>query len=107
MADNNKFSIDIELNNDGEKQINQYAKSFDDLRSSINSLSQPFSSFANNLNTLDKNLSQYTASLNEINIKNKEFISIGNNVGNKVTGLSSSFGTWFQPMVGVITVPAI
>ena len=42
MADNNKISIDVTVSGDGQKQIDNYVKSFDSLRNSINGLSQPF-----------------------------------------------------------------
>jgi len=52
MADDNKISVDVTIN--GQRQIDQSTKAFDNLRISINSLSQPFNSFSNNLNSLDK-----------------------------------------------------
>ena len=36
MADNNKISIDIEINASGQQQLNQYGKTFDSLRTAIN-----------------------------------------------------------------------
>jgi hypothetical protein len=44
MADdiNKKISVDIEINNDGQQQINQYNAAFDNLRSSINGIKNPF-----------------------------------------------------------------
>jgi len=41
MADDNKISIEVTISDDGQKQIDAYIKSFDNLRNSINSLSQP------------------------------------------------------------------
>jgi hypothetical protein len=44
MADNNnKISIDIEINANGQQQINQYKTAFEGLRASINNLSAPIS----------------------------------------------------------------
>ena len=45
MANENKISIDVTVNSDGQKQIDQYTHSFDSLRNSINALSQPFNYF--------------------------------------------------------------
>jgi hypothetical protein len=94
MADNNKTSIDVTVNSDAEKQIDNYVKSFDSLRNSINGLSQPFNSFSNSLNSLDKSLSKYAESLNQINTQNKDLIANSDSTTNKVSGISSSFLAW-------------
>jgi uncharacterized protein YoxC len=94
MADNNKISIDVTVNSDAEKQIDNYVKSFDSLRNSINGLSQPFNSFSNSLNSLDKSLSKYAESLNQINTQNKDLIANSDSTTNKVSGISSSFLAW-------------
>ena len=43
MADdiNKKISIDVEINTDGQQQIQQYKTTFDNLRDSINNLANP------------------------------------------------------------------
>jgi len=46
MADQNKISFDINVSDSGQKQINNYVKSFDNLLSSITNLSQPFNSLS-------------------------------------------------------------
>ena len=94
MADENKISVNVNITGDGQKQIDNYVKSFDSLRSSIIDLSQPFNSFSNNLNNLDKNLSKYTESLTKLTTQSQEFISIGDKVDEKVSKASNSFGLW-------------
>lgn len=41
---NKKITIEVEVNPDGQQQINQYKTALDSLRSSISSLSNPLSS---------------------------------------------------------------
>ncbi|MBB6108965.1 hypothetical protein [Mucilaginibacter lappiensis] len=41
MADDNKISIEVTVSDDGQKQIDNYVKSFDNLRNSIGNLSKP------------------------------------------------------------------
>jgi hypothetical protein len=43
MADNNKISIEVEINASGQQQLTQYKNAFDGLRTSINNLSNPIS----------------------------------------------------------------
>ncbi|MDB5286988.1 MAG: hypothetical protein JWR05_1937 [Mucilaginibacter sp.] len=98
MADENKISIDVNITDDGQKQLLKYINSFDQLRASVNQLSQPFNSFSNGLNTLDKSLAKYADSLNKINAQHEKFVTTGDQVNEKVTSASTSFALW----IGVI-----
>jgi hypothetical protein len=63
MADtiNKKISIDVEVNTDGQQQINQYKAAFDSLRTSINSLSNPLTDLSKNMDAINKNVAQTAA----------------------------------------------
>jgi septal ring factor EnvC (AmiA/AmiB activator) len=82
MADdiNKKISIDVEVNTNGQQQINQYKSSFDDLRNTINGLGQPISSLSKSINSLDTNFSKITNSTDQAK--------------NKLTNVSSAFTAW-------------
>jgi len=60
MADdiNKKISIDIEVRNNGQQQIDQYSAAFTDLRSTINGLGKPLNDLANSVSTLGNDLSK-------------------------------------------------
>ncbi|GAB2983993.1 hypothetical protein GCM10027049_21890 [Mucilaginibacter puniceus] len=64
MADNNKISIDIEINASGQQQLNQYKNAFDGLRTSINNLSNPISK-------LDGDIVKLTESLKKTSEQNQ------------------------------------
>lgn len=93
MAENNKISIDIKINTDGQGQISQYVHAFDDLRKSINNLSQPTSDFSKSVNELDKNLSKYADSLNKLKEQQQDAGDSGEKVANKLSTLSNVFAT--------------
>ncbi|QHS56068.1 hypothetical protein GWR56_11180 [Mucilaginibacter sp. 14171R-50] len=93
MANDNKMSVDVIINDDGQKQIDKYTHSFDSFRNSVNNLSQPLNSFSNNLNALDKNLSKYTDSLSKLNSQNKEATTIGEDIDEKFTKTLNVFST--------------
>ncbi len=63
MADNNKISINVEINADGQQQINQYEKAFDSLKKSITNLSTP-------INTLNSEVSKLNGSVDQLNSQN-------------------------------------
>ncbi|WDF79660.1 hypothetical protein PQ469_06525 [Mucilaginibacter sp. KACC 22773] len=94
MADDNKISIDVNINADGQKQLDQYIQAFDNLRSSITNLSKPLNTISNNLNSLSNDLSKFTGSMDKLNAKNQEFINSGDKATNKLADLSGSFATW-------------
>jgi uncharacterized phage infection (PIP) family protein YhgE len=104
MTDDNKISIDVNITGDGQKQIDNYVKSFESLRNSITGLSQPFNSFSNNINALDRNLSKYTESLNKLNAQNNEFVSTGDKVDEKISKDSNSFGLWIGVLKALTNV---
>ncbi len=93
MEDKNKLLIDLTITGD-EKLIDEYTKSFDNLRRSLNSLSQPVNSLSNSVANLDKDLSKYRESLGQVTTKNNEFISTGEKVNEKVSSITSNFGSW-------------
>ena len=51
MADdiNKKISIDIEINTDGQQQIDQYKASFDNLRNTINNIKNPLNGISGDI----------------------------------------------------------
>jgi len=67
MAENNKISIDIEINTSGQQQLNQYKAAFEGLKTSINNLSNP-------INSLNREISKLSTTANDLGSKN-EFIS--------------------------------
>nr|WP_294796272.1 hypothetical protein [uncultured Mucilaginibacter sp.] len=68
MADNNNdISINIEINTNGQQQLNQYKTAFDGLRTSINNLSNP-------INKLNGEISKLSTASNDLGSKN-DFIS--------------------------------
>ncbi|BAU52976.1 hypothetical protein [Mucilaginibacter gotjawali] len=96
MADDisKKITIDVEVNTDGQQQINQYKAAFDSLRSSVNGLSNPLQGISSSISSLDKDISKLTASINKLNSQNKEQSSGWGKVKSNVTELISSFGDW-------------
>jgi len=58
---NKKITIDVEVNTDGQQQINQYKAAFSSLRSAINNLGKPMSDFSKNVAVLDKDITQIIA----------------------------------------------
>lgn len=58
MADNNKISIDVEINANGQQQITQYKNAFDGLCTSINNLSTPVSKLDGDVVKLKDTLSK-------------------------------------------------
>jgi len=89
MADdiNKKISIDIEINTDGQQQIDQYKASFDNLRTTINNLGKP-------LNDISTNISAFNNNLNKLS-------SSGNKVTESVSGLTESF-KFVTPLLDVV-----
>ncbi|HVS93979.1 MAG TPA: hypothetical protein VHE59_18215 [Mucilaginibacter sp.] len=66
MADdiNKKISIDVQVNSDGQQQIDQYKASFDSLRSAISGLGKPLTDLSKNISSLNTDLEKL-ASVNE------------------------------------------
>ncbi|MDB5003528.1 MAG: hypothetical protein JWQ34_1753 [Mucilaginibacter sp.] len=66
MADNNKnnVSINVEINADGQQQINQYKGVFDSLKTSISNLSNP-------INKLDSDVAMLNDSLKQLSSQNE------------------------------------
>ena len=93
MPDKNNISIDVQINTDGQQQINQVTQSFDNLRDSINGLSKPFNTFSNNINLLNNNLSKVTDSIGKLSSQNQEFSSVTDKSTNKVSDLATTFST--------------
>lgn len=79
MADdiNKKISIDVEINTDGQQQINQYKNSFDNLRNSLSNLADPINELSGNIKSLDQDLSKVS--------------STGDKFSSKIGEVSSSF----------------
>jgi len=67
MASDNKISLDVTINADGERQIKQYQTAFDGLRSSINNLSNP-------ITKLDSDISELSDSINKLGSENNGLI---------------------------------
>jgi hypothetical protein len=63
MGDNKSISIDIEINGNSQKQLDQYKAAFDGLRTSITNLSNPISK-------LDGDISKLTGSIGQLNKQN-------------------------------------
>jgi len=56
MADENKkINIDIEINTDGQQQVQQYKAAFDSLRSTINNLNNPLNGVSK-ISSLNKSI---------------------------------------------------
>ncbi len=89
-----KITIDVEVNTDGQQQINQYKTAFDSFRNSISSLSNPLAGLSNSISTLDKDISKLTTSVDKLNTQNQYLNSGGNKVKGVVTDLITSFTTW-------------
>lgn len=95
MADdiNKKISIDIEINTDGQQQINQYKTVFDGLRNTIDNLGKPLNDLSNNINSLDNSLSkiggsseQTTTKINTLTSSFASSIGVIKNITNVVKG---------------------
>ncbi|HWY38117.1 MAG TPA: hypothetical protein VNY73_06130, partial [Bacteroidia bacterium] len=61
--DKNTVSIEVEINADGQRQLNQYGQAFDGLRDSINNLSNP-------INKLDSDIKKLNDSVEEFRTQN-------------------------------------
>jgi hypothetical protein len=67
MADDiNKITIDVQVNADGQQQVEQYKASFESLRTTINNLGKPIADLSKTIGSLNNDLSQL-ASVNEKN----------------------------------------
>jgi hypothetical protein len=95
MADNNEPWI----NANGQEQINQYAKSFDSLRTSINSLSAP-------VNKLDNDLSALTDSVSKLNSAGNPVSDTINKIS-KASGDATSVMEGFKKVIDIVKVGAI
>nr|WP_294947861.1 hypothetical protein [uncultured Mucilaginibacter sp.] len=91
MPDENKISINVTVNREGQKQLDEYQLSFNKLRDSLNSLSQPLNSFSNNINLLNGNLSKYTDSLSKPNSENQKLLANSDDITSKVINTTSAF----------------
>ena len=83
---NKKITIDVEVNTDGQQQINQYKASFDNLRNSINAL--------------DKDLSSLTGSIDKLNSQSQSTSSSGNKLKESFESLSGTFKIWNEVVGG-------
>jgi hypothetical protein len=96
MADDisKKISIDVQLNTDGQQQIDQYKASFDSLRTSINNLGKPISDLSGTISSLDKDISKFTGNISKLNSQNKDLNTTGNKLKSTFSDLTSTFSTW-------------
>ena len=71
MADDisKKISIDVQLNTDGQQQIDQYKAAFESLRSTIGSLGKPLTDLSKNLNSLNNDLTQLASATEKTTAK--------------------------------------
>lgn len=67
MADdiNKKITVDVQVNTDGQHQVDQYKASFDNLRGSINGLGKPIADIGNNLSALNKDIAKLSSSVEQ------------------------------------------
>jgi hypothetical protein len=86
MADNNKISINVSINTEGQQQINQYSSAFDGLRKSISGLSKP-------IDTLNQSLSGVTTAVDKFNEQNDLASSAISKVGGAFSNAISVFDT--------------
>lgn len=96
MADdlNKKISIDVQVNTDGQQQVDQYKASFDSLRTSINSLSKPLSDLSRNISSFDRDVTKLTSSLSGLNNQNQQVVSGADKVRDTFSQLSASYSIW-------------
>ncbi|MGN6181231.1 MAG: hypothetical protein ACTHNW_18760 [Mucilaginibacter sp.] len=82
MADdiNKKIIIDVEINNDGQSQVNQYKSAFNSLQDAVKNLGTPLKDLSSGINTLNRNLSQLSSS--------------GKESKNSIESLGESFLGW-------------
>src|ERR1700748_2657929 len=93
MADdiNKKIIIDVEINTDGQQQINQYKVALDNFRNSINSIKSPLTSISDNFKTLNKTVADISGSLDKLNKTASSFNTTGSKIGGVVNGAIGSF----------------
>jgi len=103
MADDisKKISIDVQLNTDGQQQVDQYKASFDSLRTSINNLGKPISDLSKSISSFDKDVSKFTDSVSKLNSQNQSSISIGEKLKSNVEGLISSYKAWKEAIAAM------
>ena len=84
MANNNEnISINVEINADGQQQLNQYKNAFDGLRTSISNLSNPIAK-------LDDDVSKLSESLDQLNSKNDSLSGSILKIGGVYNGLKET-----------------
>ncbi|HVW14927.1 MAG TPA: hypothetical protein VHB54_13920 [Mucilaginibacter sp.] len=95
MADdiNKKISIDVQVSSDGQQQVDNYKKAFDDLRDSVGNLGKPIADLSNNIRSFDKDINKLTETVSKLNSRNQDFVSTGDKVLNKLKDLYSSYST--------------
>ena len=59
---NKKIAIDVQINNEGQKQVDQYKASFDSLRTTIGNLGKPLTDLSKNIQALNSDLEKFAAS---------------------------------------------
>ena len=96
MADdiNKTISIDVQINNDGQQQVNQYKAAFDSLRGSISNLSTPLNNLSNGIVSLDKATSKMADAVSKLSDQNKALASSGNKVKEGVKEVADTFEAW-------------
>jgi len=96
MADdiNRKITVDVEVNTDGQQQINQYKAAFDNLRNSISNLSNPVATLSNSISSFDKDVAKLTGSIDKLTDKNKKFSESGGKFKDTVKNVSETFDTF-------------
>ncbi|MBV8388367.1 MAG: hypothetical protein JO080_01055 [Mucilaginibacter sp.] len=96
MADeiNKQITVNVQVNTDGQQQVDQYKASFDELRTTISNLGKPLSELSGSINTLDKDISRFNGTLSKLNSQSKDTATTGNKLKSTFSDLTSTFSTW-------------
>ncbi|HWY38119.1 MAG TPA: hypothetical protein VNY73_06140 [Bacteroidia bacterium] len=85
MANNSEnISINVEINTNGQQQLDQYKGAFDNLKKSIDGLANPIAK-------LDSDISKLNESMGQINSQNNSIVDSTVKVGNAFSALKNIF----------------
>ncbi|WP_121810894.1 hypothetical protein [Mucilaginibacter kameinonensis] len=94
MPDDKKITVDVKINSDGQRQLDQYTKAFVNLRNAIADMSKP-------LNSLSSDLPKLTDAVDKLNTQNLNLTDSGDKVANKISDIVSAFLNW-KDVLGLI-----
>lgn len=86
-----KITIDVDVSNDGQEQLDQYKAAFDSLRISVNNLSNPLATLSGSITTLGTSVSKLSDAMGKLDGQNKSMAESGNKLTDSVGKLQGNY----------------